>query len=474
MIWFVILFCFFYTLLAFKKLNWAILVLIFFLPAYLFRFSLLGIPSTLLEAMILIAFFVWFIKETNFISFLKGEYNVKKYFENKKKRIKYPFGLEIILLIIIAFVSAGVANFFNSALGLWKACFFEPILVFILILNNFKEKKDRDKIIYALALSSFFISLYAILQKFTGWGITNEFWQLKESRRVTSFFLYPNALALYLAPLIMIFLGKFWELIKSFSKTFFKRFDFLKIIFLGTTILLSLLSIYFARSEGAIIALIFGFAFFVFFLGKYWRWTLYFLTCLVLIFLIFSPIQRTWVFDKVCLKDLSGEIRKQQWRETKEVLSENKKTFFLGLGLANYQEKIKPYHQEGIFYNIDKDSLFRTKLLLFNEKYKAKYWQPVETYLYPHNIFLNFWAELGFLGMVLFAWIFFKLLAIGYKLVANKDNQQKYLSLGLASAVIVILTHGLVDVPYFKNDLAIIFWIIVALISLMNLELKNE
>jgi hypothetical protein len=35
-----------------------------------------------------------------------------------------------------------------------------------------------------------------------------------------------------------------------------------------------------------------------------------------------------------------------------------------------------------------------------------------------------------------------------------------------------LLIHGLVDVPYFKNDLSLLFWLIVALISVPIIELK--
>ena len=31
--------------------------------------------------------------------------------------------------------------------------------------------------------------------------------------------------------------------------------------------------------------------------------------------------------------------------------------------------------------------------------------------------------------------------------------------------MVVIIVHGLVDVPYFKNDLAVMFWALVAMIS---------
>lgn len=49
----------------------------------------------------------------------------------------------------------------------------------------------------------------------------------------------------------------------------------------------------------------------------------------------------------------------------------------------------------------------------------------------------------------------------------------KYLNIGLISAMIVIIVHGLVDVPYFKNDLAVMFWLFLAMMGTINLELKQ-
>ena len=37
----------------------------------------------------------------------------------------------------------------------------------------------------------------------------------------------------------------------------------------------------------------------------------------------------------------------------------------------------------------------------------------------------------------------------------------------------VLLIHGLVDVPYFKNDLAVLFWIIIGLI-IINKKYDKE
>ena len=38
------------------------------------------------------------------------------------------------------------------------------------------------------------------------------------------------------------------------------------------------------------------------------------------------------------LKDISGEIRKQQWRETWQILNASPKNFIFGAGLSGYQD----------------------------------------------------------------------------------------------------------------------------------------
>lgn len=200
-----IIFFLLFSFLSWKRLDWAVMFLLFAMPSYLIRFSILGVPVTLLEGMILIAFAVWLIGHTEFRNFIRGKYGLEEFRANRKQRVAYPFGLEIILLLIVSFIAVAIVGFSDSALGIWKAYFFEPALVFILVLNVFK--KDLDKIIWPLALSALVVSLLAIYQKFTGAWIFNEFWAAEESRRVVSFFGYPNAVSLYLGPLVLLFAG---------------------------------------------------------------------------------------------------------------------------------------------------------------------------------------------------------------------------------------------------------------------------
>ncbi|MFH0854366.1 MAG: hypothetical protein V1891_02650, partial [bacterium] len=113
----------------------------------------------------------------------------------------------------------------------------------------------------ALSIPALYISIFAIYQNFTGFLVPAEYWQAGY-HRVTSFFSYPNAIGLFLAPIAIILLG---AAISPFCKGGLRgiflrenRKQLLKTLFFASTALLATLAIIFAKSEGAIIALIVG------------------------------------------------------------------------------------------------------------------------------------------------------------------------------------------------------------------------
>ena len=493
------------------------------LPAYLIRFSVAGIPSTLLEMMILIAFAAWVSKNyRGIIGNIKNRINSKFRNQNSKLLVRYPFDIEIILLLLIAFVSAGVAGFSNEALGIFKAYFFEPVLVYLLVMNvlycpriyksdtnlqitndvlslrgpaswrgrsnpevgatdtglprPFGARNDMGKIIWPLAISALVVGLWAVVEKLTGVFAVEAFWP-----RVTGPYPYPNALGLYLGPLALILVG--WLLytfkISNFkfliSKQFLiSKFLIFKTIFVLLAIIISLLAIFFARSEGAaigIVAALFGCGILA---GGRLRWATLAVALIAGAGIMAYAPTRTYAIEKIALRDLSGEIRKQQWRETWAMMTESPKRFIFGTGLSGYQAAVAPYHQEGIFFNFGREPRedFHRQTV-FNEEYRAAHWQPVEIYMYPHNIFLNFWTELGLAGLVLFIWIIGKFFYTEIKVMKSRVISYWLLVIGLFGAMIVIIVHGLVDVPFFKNDLAALFWIILAMAGIMNLKIRS-
>lgn len=446
--------------LALKRLDFAVFFIAATLPTYLIRFQLLGLPLTLLEVMILSAFAAWiFNNHKGIVERLKG----------KEKKRPYPFWLEIIALLIISFGALAVAGFSSQALGIWKAYFFEPIILFILAVNALKTDKGRRAVIYSLAFSAFLVSVFAIYQKFTGTFIPNDFWAAESTRRVVSFFEYPNAVGLFLAPITALLISFFFSLPYRSDLQ-----DALKKIFLIITIVSSILAIYFAHSEGALIGLAAAIFVFALLAGKKRRFlALSFAFIFIFASFVYNPLG-SYVKEKSSLADLSGQIRLRQWKETMMTLSGP--AFIFGNGLSGYQEAVKPYHQEGVFYNFDKIENFDA-VVWASSALQKKYWQPVEIYLYPHNIFLNFWSELGFIGALLFTWLIFRFLFVSYKVFRRfkkEDDKRRYISLGLMSSMIAILVHGLVDVPYFKNDLSAMFFILLALLGVLEIESKKK
>jgi O-antigen ligase len=439
-------------------------MIIFALPSYLIRFNILGIPSTFLEIMILLVF-IFFI-------FQKGPYilkNLKKKIKNKRtnKLQEYPFKYEIIVILIIAYLAVFFADFSFSALGAFKAYFFEPIILYILIINYFNIKDDWKKIVWALSLSTLLISIIAIFQQISGLYIFNEFWAQTETRRVTSIFPYPNAIGLYLAPIIPLTLGLASSYLRDWKK--------IKNLILGLSliiiIILSILTIYFAKSEGALIATTISILIYLIIYNKHTRIITISLIIISSTLIAINPQTNTLLKEKILLRDKSGQIRISQWQETWQMLKDNN-NWLTGVGLLNYQQAIIPYHQEGIFIKDYQDPNWLRKTL-YNQEFRQSVWQPLEIYLYPHNIILNFWVELGLLGLLSFLFLLIKIFIKTIKLLKHNSHKFKPPLLAILSSFIAIIIHGSVDVPYFKNDLSALFWIIISLLALIIIHTKE-
>jgi hypothetical protein len=101
---------------------------------------------------------------------------------------------------------ASIISIFTSpntfaALGVWKAYFIEPIILLLIGLSLFAHKNTK-KIILVLGMSALLVGLLAIWQNFTGDFVPWIFWGKNNIFRVTSFFGFPNAIGLLLAPII--------------------------------------------------------------------------------------------------------------------------------------------------------------------------------------------------------------------------------------------------------------------------------
>jgi O-antigen ligase len=438
----------FFAVLVWLAPRRGIYLTILLLPTYLVRFKIFQVPLTLLEGMILILFIGWLIRLG-----LDKKINLRAWQWLKNKlhpqtrsgaEINYnpiPAALRwpIVAWLIAATLALIISPQLQAAAGIWKAYFLEPLMFLLVFIFYIKDESSLKKVIAHLAILSLVIGAYALVQKLTGWNIPNPTWSLPEARRVTTFFGYPNANGLLLAPIAALLFASMW--IKE--KLSFKILNCLGFI-------AGLLTIIWANCEGGLVALLAG-VLIILLVKKPTRLIAAGAIIIIAAIISLTPNIRSAVWQKITITDFSGQIRRAQWSETWQLLSDHP---FQGGGLANYQNAIAPYHRAGITINGQ--------------------WQPVEIFLYPHNLFLNFWTETGILSLISLFWL---LLAVArllcrlrhqnQSLPSEKKESGAILALGLTVGLITLIIHGLVDVPYFKNDLSVLFWLFVGMIIVL-------
>jgi O-antigen ligase len=364
------------------------------LPTYLIRFTIFDLPTTFLEIIILV--FIFFVLVTKFheISSLK-----------KLGRLNW---------FILAFVLSGIISTIISpepikALGHLKAFIIEPILMFYAINLIVTKREDVRIPLLFLFWSAVIISIWGIIQYFTFLGLPIRFWGSgEEAKRIVSVFEFPNALSLYLGPIIAFFFV-----------FYLKKENLVSLMAYRVGLGFMFVALFLTFSRGAWIALFLTLLFFIF--HKY-SWKKVLPAFLIIVFLlVLTPA----FYERISL-----------------INNDSSSVAHLDL----MQLGVNKIINDPIFGN----GLFGFRDTLVEANYKG------EILNYPHNIFLNFWLELGLLGFLAF-------FTVQWFILDEYKKNPTTLGLAAVAFLAVILLHGLVDVPYFKNDLAVLFWVIVSL-----------
>lgn len=377
------------------RIAWGAYLLAAVMPAYVGRFSIFGLPSTLLEAV--------------FIGVIIGSALAFIMRRESFPALSKNWILAAIAWIMIGFFGIFVAQNHIQALGLFRAYILEPILLIPVWLVVLRQEKTTMVLWRVFALQLIIIGVVAACQRL---GLLPSLapWIHEHPPRVTSIFAYPNAVALYVAPLTAASLG---FLIRLYSNLRRERWLWITATFFG------ILSMTFALSRGALVA--FGVCMVI--VGVWYsKKIVWWSACALLIVgLGVLPTTRHAVQRVVIGKDVSTDVRQVLWQGTWRMLQARPLT---GAGLGAFPQ----------VYN----------------KYRLP--QHVELLQYPHNLALNVWSELGLPGLIAsIGGILWLTVAIIRSLRAKSAWAVPALL-----AWVAILVQGLVDVPYFKNDLAIL------------------
>jgi putative inorganic carbon (HCO3(-)) transporter len=198
------------------------------------------------------------------------------------------------------------------------------------------------------------------------------------------------------------------------------------------------MALLFSFSRGAIIGVLAGLIFISFF--SRWRKWLWAGIVVVVILCLIVPFTRHELFSLISTQDTSADVHVVMWKGAVRIIKDNP---LVGTGLASFP----------VVY----------------EKYKEA--SHTEFFPNPDELYLTLWIEMGLAGLVIFIWLVAKYLKAGASLIKKKAVTGY--AVGLMAAMIALLVHGFFDTPYFKNDLAVAFWILVGSLIILSRAGQN-
>jgi putative inorganic carbon (HCO3(-)) transporter len=310
-----------------------------------------------------------------------------------------------LLFVLAALVSTLIDPSITAGLGLFKAYFVDGFLVYLMVISL--SDSQKEKFFDLLIISGVVVSLGALILYFQDI-------KSPDGRIVDFSLLSSNYLAMYLSALLVLAIARI------------KRDALARTIFLTSAVILFLLVVYLTKSRGVIISVVPALAYLAYAAIK--QKTIFkkamFLFIVVLFFiggyLYFKP---DW--SDAGRKATSSNVRYYIWSTSVEMIKSNP---LWGVGLSNYQ---------GYF-----------TALTANRVNYPEFIAPQA--LTAHNIFLQIYLTTGLLGFISFV-----ALVISSLVSCRKKECMAFL--------VAILAYGLIDTPFFRNDLAILFWIALAI-----------
>ena len=89
---------------------------------------------------------------------------------------------------------------------------------------------------------------------------------------------------------------------------------------------------------------------------------------------------------------------------------------------------------------------------------------------HPHNLVLQAWLQLGATGLAAFGWLLWRFVVFVWPIArAGNAGLEGALAVGALGSMTDFVAHGLVDNSYFLPDMAVIFWLTLAVAATLHL-----
>lgn len=388
-------------------------------PTYIVRFNVAGLPTNVL--MVWLGVF-WLIF-AGWLTFVK---NWPSFFISIKKQPR------MILILVGSFFLAGLISLFVGGITIAKfgqfiVLFLQPVGTYFMA-RYLVESVPRSKELLIRASFIFLaaVGTYAVVQYFTLIGLPEGWWgNSSEPKRAIAFFAHPNGLALFVTPLLALLLPKVSEVFDNLAIG--KRKQISKLIVDSAPILawiIGALGLLLSLSRGGWLGLIAALAIFVVLSGKKNYWYAAIIGIVLIVAVVVAVPNLRYRVMLPFYGEKSSVARLSLWQTGSKMILDNP---FLGKGLLGFTANWDKYNTD----------------------------PGLQSYPAPHNIFLNFWVDTGLLGVLSFT-------ALNvYILFQVVQRRQILWSLAVGLFIVAIFVHGQIDVPYLKNDLALLYWLII-------------
>lgn len=445
-----------WAVLVYKSTRTSVLLLSLFFPLYLIRVEIAGMPLYFIEGLIVISAVPVFYR------LLRGDHEVlekgtvskllylaKSPFLAKKKPfqefVKSPF-LPIVLFVVGALIGAAIVpnESYKHALGILKSWVTIPLIYFFILYRTIKTKEDIQVVIYSYVASAFILSIIALFQAVSGQYVTID-------ARVSGPFHSANYLAMYIAP-ALVFTGV--RVLQTFIHRPFESASirwnsFERRIYLSGIVSILLLALILTQSYGGIVGVFITIFFYIVY-EKFKtkdKGSRSFLTKLIVFIGVIIVLGASLVamlniekFQNLVKIDEHTSIstRLEIWEVGGKLIQESP---LLGIGLGEYESNYANKATE----------------LLGREPY-----EPAR--LHSHNLYMETWLNAGLIGIIAFMWIIIGTFIHIKKTATYLSVELQQIMVAISMMLVYILLHGFIDVPFWKNDLALLFWLIIGVL----------
>lgn len=442
----IIIFAFIFFIFSLAKLESVLIILVLYIPFQIALNIASGIDLASARVAIVLLFAIW---------------AVKSLFE---KKMNIAFSMQTILIsVFLLFATLSVFWAFEDERALRKILVFVSIFPLYFLVSSFESKKYAYKILDALFLGGFIISLVGLIQfaaqfvlgidsvmdywaktiapvfygnEFAKEVVANPSWLVNVNGvtvlRVFSLFPDPHMFSFYVGLIIPLALS-FALFCRDERKEKNLIFGNKRVVFCIFLIMLFAEILTFSR--GGYVGMVAGIGTTIllswryfslrkkFFLGS-------FFAVFFLMILASNPAFLSRFLSSFDFNEGSNSERIKNWSQGYEVFADN---FLAGVGIGNYSYEIRP---------------------------SADYRTPI----YAHNMYLDVGAEMGIFALIVWILLFYVSIVQLYNYGrGTTETKDKALSFGLIGSFVWFSAHSFFDTAIYSPTVLAVLMVILAL-----------